>query len=638
VKLTGHNGYLVLDRDPLSGVFSVRILSAGQDALAIWTASTRLSPVYGVSRGNYTSPAEFDFSGNWFLVLLGPVHPENVASLASNACDIWLTIGLFNVVAATNREAKSREIVAWAEQTNVPFECWQVENGRVLDTSVWTVPSQEGTWRRSLVEIWSSALPDELREAVQEYCPLMASAISRSAGLPFGFETELVNLDRTIRALLVAFREQPASARPYSALGQLLVINAGLSRFSSQTFAGTTPITLTECHFWLHSLLGVGLATIALRNVRTFVEATLGEARLNKRFAALKERKNTTDLTREFPPHGDYLGDVPLPPRDELIPLLAFFSARDGYRSTEISVSAPLAAVSACNSQRWSLLTLTHEFCHVVVRAIQAELYPNFDDPAELNKCLDLIEAKSPANNTLDEIRRILLFSIVKMDDAAADRGAGESVKLDEDSLMILLQHWRQDVDEIFVHVFDFMHFYGQDVEKYIGAIWASWGTIPNISTRVLDYLVRTICAVLTKHIRRGFEGEAIAKDQVHRALEELQARNGGDRYVEQAVDCLATQWDAVIRPRVRARRQLVKIVNAYLFSEGIATQVRGEPEISGGASKKEGYELVKNDLELRRVGNPLRFLEIYTDTLTPDATESAWILYVLAFCVNYDG
>lgn len=637
MQFTGQNGFLVLGRDAAFANSTVKIVSEGQDALANWTASTRLSPVFGVSKTGYTSPAAFDFSGNWFLIFLGPVHPENVAPLISSTCQIWLSIGLFNIVAATKNGKESSEIVEWAKKSQMPFECWRVYNGHVLETSTWSATPPEYGWRDILTEVWNSTLQDELKEAIQEYCPLMASAISRSAGLPFAFERELVNLNEAVRDLLAAFRESVAIDRPYSALGQILVINAGLSRFSSQTFAGTTPIATTECHFWLHSLLGIGLATIALRNVRTFVEATLGEAHLHKRFAALKGHGNTTDLTREFPPHGDYLGDVRLPPREPLVPLLAYFSARDGYRSTELSVSAPLAAVSACNSQRWSLLTLTHEFSHVVIRAIQAELYPNFDDPDDLNKCLDLFEAKSPAKNTFDEIRRILLFSIVKMDDAAAGRSTGESLELDIELLRILLQRWRQDVDETFVHVFDFMHFYGQDVEKYIAAIWASWGTIPNISTRVLDYLVRTICAVLTKHLRRGYDGEMIARDQVVRALKELLNLGGGCHYVKQALDCLATQWEAVIRPRVKARRQLVKIVNAYLFSEKIATQIRAEPEISGGASKKEGYKLARKDLELRRLRNPLHFLEIYTDTLTPDATVSAWMLYVLAFCVNYD-
>jgi hypothetical protein len=257
----------------------------------------------------------------------------------------------------------------------------------------------------------------------------------------------------------------------------------------------------------------------------------------------------------------------------------------------------------------------------------------------DLNTCLELIEAKAPGKSTFDEIRRLLLFSIVKMDDDAMGRPPGESVDLNPNSLTVLLQRWRHEVDELLVHVFDFMYFYGQEVDRYITGIWASWGTIPNIRTRVLDYVVRTICAVLTKHLRRLNEAEAIARDQVRDALKKLQERGGGGPYIELALDYMTNQWDSVVGPRVRARRQLVKIVNAYLFSESIATQVRGEAEItSSGEGKKEGYAFKKKDLAVLRLTNPLHFVEVYTDTLTPDATQSAWMLYVLAFCFSNNG
>ncbi len=639
MHFTGENAFLVLRRDSEGGLWIVSIVPDGQDAIAIWNASTRLSPIFGVSTTDYKSPTNFDFSPKSHLVFLGPVHPEDIPALVSIKCHVWLTLGLFNVVLATATENEAHEVVKWARNKHLPFELWNVEDGQVTKMSTWSPPRLENDWRETLASIWQSAFRDELKEAVQEYCPLMASAISRSAGIPFGFSTELVKLNESVSELLAAFREDATNDRPYWALGQFLVINAALSRFSSQTFAGTTPIESTECHFWLHSLLGIGVATIAFRNIRIFIQSTLGDARIADRFAALKDRPNTVDLTLQFPPDEDYLGNVELKSSEEVVPLLAYFSARDGYRSTELTVSAPLAAVSACNSQRWSLLTLTHEFSHVVVRAIQADLYPSFDDLRQLDQCVELVAARAPARTTFDEIRRLLLFSIVKMDDAAAGRIAGESVELNPESLKVLLQRWRQDVDEIMVHVFDFMYFYGQDVERYVAGIWASWGTIPNISTRVLDYVVRSICAVLTKHLRRGFMAEETARDQVRQALKRLQLRDGASQYVEQALDYMTNQWESLVRPRVLARRQIVKIVNAYLFSESIATQVRGEAEISSsGEGKKEGYPFKKHDLAIHRVTNPLHFAEIYTDTLTPDVTQSAWMLYVLAFCFNYNG
>ena len=71
-----------------------------------------------------------------------------------------------------------------------------------------------------------------------------------------------------------------------------------------------------------------------------------------ERFAALADwKEKVPDLTRGEPPDKDYLWDVTLSDDSgELMPLITCFSARDGYRSTETTVSAPLAAVSSCNS------------------------------------------------------------------------------------------------------------------------------------------------------------------------------------------------------------------------------------------------------------------------------------------------
>jgi hypothetical protein len=638
MQFSGKNAFLLLRREPAPGNEAIRIVADFPLAIPLWNNSSRVSPVFGVTNREYSSPVDFEFPGKWSLIFLGPVHPENVFPLASIQCHVWLSVGLFNVVLAVDDAPKATSIVDWAKEEQLPYERWEVEDGSIRDMSTWQPPDVQGDWRDVVARICKSAFRDELKEAIQEYCPLMASAISRSGGLPFDFATELVSFNQTVARLLEVYYRNVKDDRSYWALGQFLVINAGLSRFSSQTFAGATPIEHTECHFWLHSLLGIGLATAALRNVRTFIQSTLGEARLHDRFSALAQKTNTLDLTKRFPPDADYLGEVELGSPDPIIPLLTYFSARDGYRSTELTVSAPLAAVAACNSQRWSLLTLTHEFSHVIIRAIQARLYPDNNNPADLLNCLALIEANAPAENLFEEIRRIVLFSIVKMDDAAQNRKAGDSIDLNLASLQALLQRWRQDVDEILVHAFDFMYFYGQDVDKYVRGIWASWGTIPNIGTRVLDYVVRSICAVLTKHLRRGSKGEAFARDEVRAVLGALPAHGTGRRYIDQAIQYIDQYWDDVVLPRVRARRQLVKIVNVFLFSEGIATQVRGETQVSGGAGKKEGYEIVRGDLEVRRITNPLHFIEVFTDTLTPNATDSAWILYMLAFGCEPNG
>jgi hypothetical protein len=133
-------------------------------------------------------------------------------------------------------------------------------------------------------------------------------------------------------------------------------------------------------------------------------------------------------------------------------------------------------------------------------------------------------------------------------------------------------------------------------------------------------------------------QAEDIAKDQVVRALQKLQKSDQGGKCVTEAIDYIAKRWDSELKRRVQARRQLVKIVKTFLFSERFATEVRGEVEIAGGATEKEGYTLRQAILESRSIRNPLRFIELYTAAASANFSQSAWMFYMLAFCIDRNG
>jgi hypothetical protein len=464
----------------------------------------------------------------------------------------------------------------------------------------------------------------------------MASTITRGKNLPANIQENLARTQSFVEHA-VKKTEQAKDDGDYRLLGQLLAINAGLSRFSSQTFAGTVPVFETECHFWSHSLLGIGVASIGLFRITEFLESTLGTARLPERFAELSL------IDREIPDlcrldvndpfwTADHLGRVKLGTKDPepIVPLIAYFSARDGFRSTSTTISAPLASIAACNSQRWTLLTITHEVSHILVRGMLSSLYPDFDSKPQIDRCLETLQSQK-GDTLLQEISRLLFVHIIKIDQAHSQRE--EALELDSESFVDLLQNWNRDVEEIFVHVFDFLYFYGNDAERYIRGIWSSWGTIPNINARIPDYVVRTISAMLTNHLRRP-GGEGTARDLVVRTLSEMQKSGAGGTYIQIALDYIEHHWKE-IKERVLARKGLVKIAKTFFFSESVATSVRREPEISGGASDREGYTLKVGHLDLRAIGNPLRFLELYSMAAQPSAIESLWIYHVLTFCVE---
>jgi hypothetical protein len=636
----GKQLYLVHERAGQSQ-HRIRIVPELKDALVDWTSSTRVSPVFVVSVPSGTQNRDHEFRGANTLLFVGPVHPEEIiTACASPPSRMWVGFGLLNVIVETNSKANSTALLKFARNRGLAIECWRLK-GNIVQTVSGSDSAQVGDIGARLGRLSAKSAIPEVREALHEYCPLMASSIARSGPLPRGIHDNLVRTQEYIEG---AVKQAAATEKltPYRLLGQLLMVNAGLSRFSSQTFAGTVPISETECHFWTHSLLGIGVPSIGLWKITDFLEKTLGRAQLPERFATLGEITAnipdlcTLDVNDPFWT-ADHLGRAKLGRAknngtDELfVPLLAYFSARDGFRSTSTTISAPLASVASCNSPRWSLLTLTHEVSHILVRAMLASLYPDFEDAQALESTLELLELQQ-GRTLLDEIRRYFFISILMIDKVHAN-GKGRR-DLNAEELTKLLGHWHREIEETFVHVFDFLYFYGKDVSKYINGIWASWGTIPNITTRVPDYVIRTISAVLANHLRRP-KGEEAARELVVHALTELQQSGAGGSYVDVALTYISEHWADEIKPRVNARRSLVKIAQTFFFSESIATLVRREPEISGGATEKEGYTLRQGHLDLRTIRNPLRFLELYSISVQPSPAESLWIYYVLSFCVT---
>lgn len=633
------HAFLVVHRDNAGWPRRVSVVPTQDKALRNWTRFSRISPIFHVSQRGLKSPDTYAFPGKKYLLFLGPVHPERLSESGATQQAAWLSLGLYNVVCVPATRKDLTKSLTYVSSQKIPFEMWDLRDGVIQDVQHWEPKNNLPSSCNDIACFSSIEVVAELREAVQEYCPLIATSIARSSVYDETFSDELAMVHALVSDIFEKLKSNNTPEARYVSLGQVLTTTSGLSRFASETFGGTSPIQENECQFWSHSLLGIGIGTFALHNVRRFLDKTLGAARLPERFAALKRlTKDVPDLCHQDPSDKDYLSEVALDDANAqpLIPLLVYFSARDGYRSTETTVSAPLATVNSCNSLRWSLLTLTHELSHVIIRAVQFDLYPDLTDDDMVKECLELLRNKGPADSLFSEIRKQLLLSVVKIDESASG-GDAQIESLDANGMRKLLGHWRQEIDEIMVHTFDFLYFYGKDFRRYIAGIWASWGTIPNISSRVEEYVIRSICAVLATHLRRGQNAEDIAKEQVLNSLQSIQAGPCGGRYVDEAINCINDNWTSHIRLKVRARRQLVKIVNSFLFSEKIATAVRGEPEISGGASEREGYTLRRRHVELRSIRNPLRFLEIYTEAVVPNPVDSVWMLYVLAFCINKD-
>lgn len=644
MKLGSQLSFLVLQRALDSGERIVRIVLSHAEALKAWQPSTRLSPLFGVEEHGTAEPAANSLEKTRHLIFLGPVHPERVSEHIGRDSRLWLTLGLFNVLVATSHVDQRRKLLRWAKSQNIRYEAWTLSRGRVKEYEA----DQDGDgrriteWRVDLSRLSERIVQDELHDAIREYCPLMASTLARSEQIAPAFVENLKQIQRSVVEMFIKAPEIAPDDEQYVMLGQVLTINASLSRFASQTFAGTSPIGETECHFWSHSLLGIGVATFGLWRLREFLQGTLGEARIPSRFAELSKIPNSHDLTHlsstdEFWSE-DHLSKVAIKAQDTqpLVPLITYFSARDGFKSVLATISAPLATVAKCNSVRWALNTISHEVTHVIMRSVLSDLYPNLGSSEELEKALRLYRQGQPAGTLFDEIRRLLLITIVRMNSPQSNQRANSPATTEE--LRAFLQTWQREVEEILVHVFDLLYFYGGDPKKYLAGIWLSWGTIPHINRRVREYVIRSVCAVLARHLKRCGEAESQAREETLDVLKSLPDNDKPGTYINFAVGLLEDSWHGDIEDAVLARRGLVKIASAFLFSRAIAYDVRRETELVGGTEKeKEGYPLKPLVVDDRKIHNPLHFLELFTKSKKPSEIESAWMFYILAFCVRDD-
>lgn len=644
MKFAGQTSYLALSHQTATDYHIVKIYENRQDAIREWQASTRISPIFPLEYSNSSTPRAYSFPGTKHLLFVGPIHPRAVLGKVDANAYVWLSLGIHNCIIVTTDSNTVVNVLSMARKQNVSAEHWVLENAEVQKMNFCAASNDTSQQNQDIAKLSSESFPGEIAHAVQEYCPLAASTLARSAPLFTSVREDIEGAHKLHMEILQAAHSKTTKKKNhhYRILAESLTMNAALSRFSSQTFAGTIPIAETECHFWSHSFLGIGIPSIALRNITRFLRKTVSSYRLPSRVKALSRKQYTPDPLPNFQVEDCTLDILKVRPTDTspLFPIISYFSARDGYHATTQTLSAPLAVIGSCNSLRWSLLTLTHEFSHVIIRVFLSYLYPDFEKETEITHLRAMYERSTKPKSLFEELQRFLLLAIINI--AEKDQDSDEvtlGIESGNAELKDVLEKYRPDVDETMVHAFDFLYFYNKDQDKYVSGIWASWGTIPNIRTRVQDYVIRSVCAVSAKYIHLNSAGIDEARRRVRGALLKLQEDGLGGPYVADAVNLLDMRtaknrkhWDNVLRPRIQARTELVRIVAAFLYSDRIKQDLQEERHAGSHVAGPGGYDLIWNNLNFSQIDNPLRFIEMYTRGKKPSEVESAWMWYVLAF------
>jgi hypothetical protein len=179
--------FLTFRSDIGKGSPSVRILSSVQESLRNWDSGTRVSPIFSVSGfSKQPSPCASTFRGRSWLLFLGPVHPQKVAdSLRSRrGVNMWLSLGLYNVVLQVPTAKLAKKISIWAKGGNVAFERWEIRNGRVIRFTFWKAGTATDDFASKVAKLAEKPAPHELHEVISEYCPLMLATLSRAGQFP----------------------------------------------------------------------------------------------------------------------------------------------------------------------------------------------------------------------------------------------------------------------------------------------------------------------------------------------------------------------------------------------------------------------------------------------------------------------
>lgn len=558
-----------------------------------------------------------------------------------------LTLGVYNLFSfTTNTEEKNKllKIISNLKKGDqeVGWELWRIEKGRVVNVDHWE-PKLSGIEERFLQR--GRKRPDTLpiKDSSREYTTQMATAYLRACHYWSDLARDLDEFDDYFTSKMQAAKAKtlPGVTPDVSAYHeQYVTANAALSQQTEQAYTGVSPILETRGHYSMHSLLGIGIASRALQNLTSIVRKAFADAAFLTRVEKLSRSDtygnkplysldNMDAFFDEVDPLSDEFLKIPeggLPP-DETSPCLAFFSARDGFRSTPMTISAPFEVTTSANTRPWTLQTLTHEITHILIGGVLVYWLPQKHDKDALRKGLALLDDKAVYDSLGDQLTECLCLTANQLDDVPLE-------EMDEDDLAACIERHYREMDETLTHCFDFLYFYQKDVDHYVHSVWASWDVIPNIAERVPDYVIRTACALLTLNLRKK-DAYKVTLDQLVGKLKSIPAEFKNSEYIEKALRLIDGNR-AKFEDALQKRENLVKIVRYFLYSPEVLKSIFRD-DVSGGkdegAGSHGGYPMKWLEFGRQPPQNPLRFLAEYAKELKSDPARTSWLLQYLAFC-----
>lgn len=603
---------------------------------------TRISPVLA-----YKETTQHKSNGllqKGFVLFISRINPSTLLDINLKDVSVYFSIGLYNVICIIPNKRKLNTFTTWLQKKNksINYEIWEINKGFLDAFDMESLHGISSESKDLLIDISKYSKYPQIQSVVNEYIALMKIVLYKSYNfLPSQHYENLVLMKRVLN-ILHRIKNFSDYDEFYPALKHLTNINASLSRFSSQTYTGTTPILYNESHFWSNSFLGIGLASKALINLRKFIQQNVGEQRIPEIIDYMKTDKDIVDLfTLEYDDeffkkdHFKYyrnkrrkeilekdLEEAPI------IPLITYFSARDGFKTYLHTLSASLESVLSANTLKWSLMTITHEISHNIISAVLSKIYPK--NNAELHDLYLMIGNELAPRNMLEMTRKYIFTAVVRIYNLDHDI-ADENFSAELESFKKVIFSREEEVEETITHLFDFMYFYGGKASKYIPELWISWSVIPGVKKKLIEYLIRSVCALSINFINTKKDPILEAKNELKKNLEVLLKSSKNESIISEALKTLDSDWD-LIEPSVDVKIPLIQFAKTFIYSNDIFNLIYKEKYLLSGTLQNGGYRFSTKELADYHFSNPVRFIDKYAQDKHPNITKSFWLYYHLVF------
>jgi hypothetical protein len=435
----------------------------------------------------------------------------------------------------------------------------------------------------------------------------------------------------------------------------IVELNAVLTLYCSQVASGSLPLVGSSFPVGEYSLLGIGGMIRAAWRIYSHINHVFSTfdhvGKVQRRYREQPSFDPIHPTQRvDFTAWDGHQASFTVLEDDTAEPArihIPYFSSRWGFHEALHSISVSWQCLHASATKEWNLLTLTHEYLHSHVRDLLAEFLNLGAERDGVTTLLDRVNRKEHGANAFESMQVAYVEALAgiratenlarRLMPGVDDAQAAIPTNISPAELIQLRRDHAGLVDEIIVHVLDFLYIYAGDTDAYVNSIWSSWSLVPSVNDQIELYVLRTMCALAaTSPQRDPQELFAEVTNRLASALAPLATR---DRTRPAIAGALSLLNDEQARMRLDARfigaRYVTKLASCFFYDAALNAALVRDAAATVGENGRT-YALSVGDYRGEIIESPVGFLldrfDAYSDQAGSDGAEyeSVWQLLQL--------